>query len=122
MEAASFERRAFINCPFDEAYLPLFHAIVFTLLECGIAPRCALETDDGGEIRRQKIERLIRETKYGIHDISRTELDRLTHLPRMNMPLELGLELGARCYGGSRALKSKRTLVLDRDHIATRSF
>jgi hypothetical protein len=31
--------------------------------------------------------------KYSIHDLSRTELDKTTRLPRFNMPLELGLDL-----------------------------
>jgi hypothetical protein len=36
----------FINCPFDRDYLPLFHALVFTVARCGFTPRCALEVVD----------------------------------------------------------------------------
>jgi hypothetical protein len=51
----------FVNCPFDEAYKPLFDSLVFTVHDCGIFVRCALETTDSGEIPFQKICQLIRE-------------------------------------------------------------
>ena len=46
-------------------------------------------------IRVDKIYDLISESNYGIHDISRVTLDHVHRLPRFNMPLELGLWLGA---------------------------
>jgi hypothetical protein len=55
---------------------------------------CALEDDDAGEFRLSKIERIIEECKFGIHDLSAVALDVATGLPRFNMPLELGLFLG----------------------------
>jgi hypothetical protein len=41
----------FINCPFDDAYWPLFKALVFTIFACGYRSRCALEVNDNGELR-----------------------------------------------------------------------
>ena len=102
----------FINCPFDTRYRKLFHAIVFAVSDCGFTPRCALEAEDGGEVRIRKIKRIIRESRYGIHDISRVELDPKSRLPRFNMPLELGLFLGAQEYGVAEQ-KQKQSLVLD---------
>ncbi len=32
-----------MNCPFDRAYKPLFHAVVFTVFDCGFVARSALE-------------------------------------------------------------------------------
>lgn len=101
----------FINCPFDGTYLPLFHSIVFTVLRCGYQPRCALETIDSAGTRIAKIEKLIEDCPLGIHDISRTELNS-EGLPRFNMPLELGLFLGAKRYGDNTQAR-KRCLVLD---------
>ena len=46
-----------------------------------------------------KIYGLIEECRYGIHDLSRTKLDEINALPRFNMPIELGLFLGAMRYG-----------------------
>jgi hypothetical protein len=92
--------RVFINCPFDRAYRGLFRSIVFTTIYCGFRARCALEIDDASEVRIEKILKIIEECQLGIHDLSRTELDRATRLPRFNMPLELGLFLGARRFGG----------------------
>ena len=107
-------RDVFVNCPFDGAFRPLFHAILFTVLRCGYSPRCALEASDAGETRIRKIARIIAECPYGVHDISRTELDEASGLPRFNMPFELGLFLGARAFGTGRQ-GEKRCLVLERE-------
>jgi hypothetical protein len=61
---------------------------------CGFTPRCARENDDGGEVRIDKICRIIRDSPYGVHDISKTEPDPDSGLPRFNMPFELGLSSG----------------------------
>ncbi|MGR3540442.1 MAG: hypothetical protein ACU0BS_03320 [Hasllibacter sp.] len=111
----------FINCPFDAAYTPKFHAIVFTVVRCGFKARCALENIDTGEVRIQKIVQIIKECPLGIHDISRTEIDENTGFPRFNMPFELGLYLGARHYGDD-AQRRKRCLVLDLDRYRFRDF
>jgi hypothetical protein len=47
-------------------------------------------------------------------DISRTEVDGDPALPRFNMPLELGLFLGARKYGG-RDHRLKSCIIFDRE-------
>jgi hypothetical protein len=112
MTKTSYDAGVFINCPFDARYGKLFHAIVFAVSDCGFTPRCALEAEDGGEERIRKIKRIIRECRYGIHDISRVEVDPKSRLPRFNMPLELGLFLGAQEYGAGDQ-KRKRSLVLD---------
>lgn len=108
------ERDVFINCPFSADYQRHFQAIIFVVQRSGFNPRCARENDDGGEIRIDKIFRIIRECRYGIHDISKTEPDPISGLPRFNMPLELGLFLGARKFGG-RDQTRKKLLILDRD-------
>jgi hypothetical protein len=51
---------------------------------------------------------------YGVHDTSRTEVDGEPPLPRFNMPLELGLFLGARKYGG-REHRPKSCIIFDRE-------
>lgn len=119
--AASYDDAVFINCPFDPAYQPLFDALVFAVQDCGFLARCALEVHDSGEVRFTKIKRIIAECRHGIHDISRTDLDQATKLPRFNMPLELGLFLGAHGFGG-RKQKLKRTLVLDQEQYRYRNY
>jgi hypothetical protein len=121
MAAASYEDSVFINCPFDPEYQAIFRAIVFTVHDCGFLARCALEVDDSGEVRIAKINRIIRECRHGIHDISRTELDRVENLPRFNMPLELGLFLGAREFGTGKQ-KQKRALILDVESYRFQKF
>ena len=107
-----FDRNVFINCPFDDSYTPIFNAVVFAVHNLGFRPRCALESSNAGQIRLSKIMDIINDCKYSIHDLSRTELDALTGLPRFNMPLELGLDLGCKRFG-SRGHKEKISLVMD---------
>ena len=119
--AGSYETDVFINCPFDPAFRPIFDAFVFVTFECGFRPRCALEADDSGEVRVEKILSIIRESRFGIHDLSRTELDAATGLPRFNMPLELGMFLAAKRFGSGQQ-KRKVCLVLDRDRYRYQKF
>jgi len=101
----------FINCPFDNQYTELFDAILFAIYFCGCKPRCALEIDDGSQIRFDKIISIIEECDLGIHDISRTELNS-NDLPRFNMPFEFGIFMGAKRFGGIRQ-KRKSCLIFD---------
>src|SRR5882762_23909 len=103
----------FINCPFDKQYQPIFDAIVFCVVACGFEPRCTLELTDAGEVRIENIYRLIAQCNHSIHDISRTEVEGQPYrLPRFNMPLELGIFLGAKRFGGRSS--RKRCLIMDR--------
>ena len=107
------ERRSvFINCPFDSEYKPLFRAACFAIAACGFAPRCALDESDSALVRFTKILDLITACEFSVHDVSRVELDSTSGLPRFNMPLELGADLGLRLKGGIRHSK-RRILVLD---------
>lgn len=116
-----FATGVFINCPFDAKYKPLFDCLVFTTIYCGYLARSAREIDDGSQVRIDKIFKIVEESRFGIHDLSRTELDRKTKLPRFNMPLELGIFLGAKRYGIG-AQRSKYCLVLDRSAYRYQKF
>ena len=110
--SSDFARNVFINCPIDPQYDPLFHAMVFTVYLLGFRPRCSREENDSGDTRIGKIVKLIRKSRFGIHDLSRTELD--SHkLPRFNMPFELGVDAGLR-HSGNPKFKKKVHLVLDK--------
>lgn len=119
--AKDYYDNVFINCPFDSQYIPLLHAITFTIYRCGFYPRCALEEDDGLQIRLNKILAIIEDCKYGIHDISRTELDKKNNLPRFNMPFELGLFYAAKEFGEKRH-KQKKALILDKEKYRYQKF
>ena len=112
MEPSKYETRVFINCPFDSQYKPIFEAIVFAILDCGYHPKCALEIDDASEVRIDKVFKIIADCKYGVHDISRTEITAASGLPRFNMPLELGMFLAAKRFGTGRQ-RQKICLILD---------
>jgi hypothetical protein len=119
--APLYSDNVFLNVPFDTRYRALFRALVFAIHDCGFQSRCALETSDAGEVRVEKLYRIIEECRYGIHDISRTSLDTVNRLPRFNMPLELGVFLGARRYG-TGASRQKSCLILDRDRYRYQKY
>ena len=58
-----YHQNVFVNCPFDDDYQPIFKALVFATFECGLRPRCALEIYDAGEVRFEKIARIIGECR-----------------------------------------------------------
>ena len=121
MESSHYNDNVFINCPFDSVYKPLFDAVVFAVLDCGFIPRCALEEDDASQVRIDKIYNIISDCRYGIHDISRIELDEPSGFPRFNMPLELGVFLGAKKFG-SEVQKGKKCLILDKEPYRYQQF
>lgn len=118
---ANYAKNVFINCPFDDQYQPLFHAIVFAVNEMGFRPKCAKDVSNAGEPRFNKIQNLIEECKYSIHDISRTEVNAANGLPRFNMSLELGLDLGCKRYGKPHH-QEKVVLILDVEQYRYQEF
>ncbi len=110
----------FVNCPFDQAYKPIFDAIAFAIQACGYRVRSALELNDSGELRLEKIYRLIDGTSHSVHDISRVEADRESGLPRFNMPIELGIALGHRKFCSKR--RKPNLLILDSQRFRYQRF
>ena len=119
--AKSRTSSVFINCPFDDEFAPGFQALIFAVIRCGFQVRCAREKADGAETRIDKLYNIIEDCRFGIHDLSRTELDAVNHLPRFNMPLELGLFLGARRYGDN-AQKAKCCAIMDVESFRYQRF
>jgi hypothetical protein len=119
--STDYATNVFINCPFDKAYLELCNALLFAVFDCGFVPRCALEEDNSGNVRFEKILNIIAESKFAIHDISRTEIDAESQLPRFNMPLELGVFIGAKKFG-DRKQKNKNCLIFDREQYRYQAF
>lgn len=121
MTTQDYEKQVFVNCPFDDEYVPMLDAIIFAIYDCGFRPRSAKENDDSGQIRIEKIMDLIKECQFGIHDISRTELDSANNLPRFNMPYELGIFIGAAKFGSPKQ-KLKRLMIIDKDKYRYQKF
>jgi hypothetical protein len=115
-----FNESVFINCPFERAYWPIFEAIVFCIIHCRFIPRSALEEIDSGQFRLQKIQQIIKSSRYAIHDLSRVELSP-SGFPRFNMPFELGLDLGCRAFGNGN-LRTKRCLILEAEPYRYQAF
>lgn len=102
----------FINCPFDDDFEPILQAILFCIVYVGLTPRLAKERNDSGEVRLHKIADLIRDSKFSIHDLSRSQARRAGEYFRLNMPFEYGVDWACRrWFGEGRA--EKKFLVLD---------
>ena len=120
MKVAGYNDSVFINCPFDDQYVPILRAIVYTVYRCGFFPKTALDEDDGLDNRLSKIIRKIRDSRYGIHDLSRIELN-VADYPRFNMPFELGIFFGASALGDDLQ-KRKNALVLERTKYSYQQY
>ena len=107
-----FETSVFVNCPFDIHFRPILDSILFCIVRAGLTPRLATETADAGDNRLDRICRLMRESRYSIHDLSRCQALRKGDIARLNMPFELGIDHGYRS-SGDPDFATKRFLVLD---------
>jgi hypothetical protein len=107
-----FETNVFINCPFDDLYLPLLRPLLFCVLDLGLEPHLALQRLDSGEARIERIISLIEGSKFAIHDLSRLKAETVGEYYRMNMPFELGLDVGCRRFKGGQ-WADKRCLILE---------
>lgn len=115
-----YNDRVFINCPFDDQFQPLFRAAIFTIYHCGFFPSSSMAEENGLETRIDKISRIIEDCRFGIHDISRTELNP-AGWPRFNMPFELGLFYGAHRYGNDDQ-RIKNALILERQQFSYQQY
>lgn len=110
----NYDKNVFINCPFDDGYRQLLHPLLFTVIYLGFNPRIALERANSGEPRFVKICELIKASKYGIHDLSRIKARTKGEYFRLNMPFELGLDIGARVFNTQKH-RAKRCLILEEE-------
>jgi hypothetical protein len=108
----TFNRNVFVNCPFDREYLSLLRPLLFTIVFLGLRPKIALEELDSGRPRIEKIVNLISSSRYAIHDLSRPQAREAGEYYRLNMPFEMGVDVGCRIFGSNR-LKHKKCLVLE---------
>jgi hypothetical protein len=107
-----FKDNVFVNCPFDREYLPLLRPLLFTVIDLGLVPRIALERLDSGRPRFDKIVTLIQQSKYAIHDLSRNQSSKAGEFFRLNMPFELGLDVGCSLFKKGQ-WTSKKCLILE---------
>lgn len=107
-----FERSVFINCPFDEDFAPLLQAIAFCVCDLGFRPRLAPENANNAANRLERIIDLIRNSKFGIHDLSRCKSLGAGEYARLNMPFELGIDHGCARFGDG-CLRKKEILILE---------
>ena len=107
-----FHKNVFVNCPFDSDYLSLLRPLLFTVIDLGFVPRIALESPDSGRPRIDRIIALVQQSKFAIHDLSRLQASKEGELFRLNMPFELGIDIGCRLFKKG-PWAGKRCLILE---------
>jgi len=113
-------KKIFINCPFDKEYRKLLSPLVFTILYSGFEPEIS-ETKSSSDIRIIQIKKIIRDSDYSIHDLSRCRPKKISDPPRFNMPFELGLDIGCLEYGNKKQRK-KKILIHEKDKYFYQKF
>jgi hypothetical protein len=111
-----FKDNVFINCPFEAEYYSLLRPLLFTIIYLRLKPRIALERTDSGEPRINKIIELISKSKYAIHDLSRIKARKSGELFRLNMPFELGIDVGCRLFKPG-ITSQKKCLILEAERF-----
>jgi hypothetical protein len=77
--------------------------------------------EDSSQVRIEKINGIIRRCRLAVHDISRTQLDSDTRLPRFNMPFEFGIFVGAKAFGSDHH-RRKACIVFDTERYRYQKF
>jgi len=61
----------------------------------------------------EKILEIIQDSKYSIHDLSRIKSSKKGEYYRLNMPLEIGLDLGCKVFHSGEKYRGKNSLILE---------
>jgi hypothetical protein len=117
----AYEKFVFINCPFDPQFKDLLLAIVFTVASHGFIARSALDTDGSAEPRFLRILKTLSQSKYSIHDLSRSTGEGADNFARFNMPLELGIAYALR-FEREQSTRPHHLLVLVPEGFAYQRF
>lgn len=106
----NYNKNVFINCPYDDEFVPYKQTIIFAVIACGFNPLLVSFDTNGGVPRIEKIKKMIDSAKLGIHDLSRCKSTEAEEWYRLNMAFELGLDLGSKHF--SERHNKKNVLVL----------
>jgi hypothetical protein len=113
-------KKIFINCPFDKEYRNILNSLLFTIIYFGFEPAIS-ETRSSSDIRINQIKKIIKNSDYSIHDLSRCRPKNNSDPPRFNMPFELGLDIGCLEYGNYKQ-RRKKILILEKEKYFYQEF
>jgi hypothetical protein len=115
----AYKDNVFINCPFDNDYYVLLKPLLFVCVFLKLKPQIS-QTNNSDDIRINQIKNLIKSSRYSIHDLSRLDYQAAIdpanpnapeNLPRLNMPFELGIDVGCKTY----LKKDKKYIILENE-------
>jgi len=118
----SYDKNVFINCPYDKKYLSLLRKMIFTIMFFGYNVQIVCQDQNSATPRLDKIFELIKNSKFGIHDLSRNKIEKKsrtkrkkiddsTIIFRLNMAFELGIDIGIK--KSKEEQRNKKFLILD---------
>lgn len=110
--APARDLRVFVNCPFDDKYIKIFHAIVFAIHDVGFQARHAL-IDNSSVLRMRRIYEEVEGSLYSIHELGQVALSSKSKLPRFNMPFEAGIAYSMH-EAGAKGGQPHHMLLLDK--------
>lgn len=114
MSETDFDKSVFIKCPVDNDFAPLLEVIIFCVVYAGLNPRFATERLESGESRLDKIIELISSCVLSVHDLGRCKAEKAGEIFRMNMPFELGIDLGIRRSSDKRT-DQKKFIIFEKE-------
>jgi hypothetical protein len=103
----AFDRSVFLGLHGDSLALPILTAAVLSVVAYGLRPRSVLEASMTQFSRLERVQALIAQCRYSIHDIG---------APTQNASFELGLALGAVTSG---AIERQDILVVGKERSST---
>ena len=105
-----YNKNVFINCPFDKNYRGLIEKLIFILQFYGFNILMSVNKSSSND-RLSEIIKMINDSKYTFHDLSRHKAEKKGEIARFNMPFELGIDFGCNQYGRNR--RNKIIAILD---------
>lgn len=106
----AYKNNVFINCPFDTQYRDFIERLLFVLHSLGFNALISINKSSGHD-RILEITKMIKNSKYSIHDLSRNTAKKKGEYARQNMPFEFGIDFG--CFTYLKNKSDKLIAILD---------
>ena len=100
----AYASNVFINFPFDSGYKPIIERMIFILCFYEFNVQMSVNKSSAHD-RLTEIGKMIKDSKFTFHDLSRHKLSKKEEYARFNMPFELGIDIGCYQYLGSKTDK-----------------
>lgn len=105
-----YATNVFINCPFEPSYRKFLDRLIFIFTFYGFTVLISKNRSSAHD-RLVEISKMINDSKFSIHDLSKNRAAKRGELARFNMPFEFGIDFG--CFLYKKRRKDKVIAVMD---------